>query len=293
MINMLKKALLAICIWNAITGVAIADWTPGDRMKEATKGLLLQSNKTLTKDSNMGLMPNFSVFGGFVSEKQGCGASIPFVKGKKYIIVASGDSYANDVDIKITNKNGELVTKDDDASKVAMVTFEAESSASLDIDVSLYSGSKGAFIAMAIFVDGGYSVPTSNLRKSIDDLILQCEIANEAAEEEDLAVLFHAIPGQWSVVGGVVPSGKSISLNDMVYPKGVYSIVAAGDSVIEDLDIKVTERGKPIAEDNKSDAYPSVYFGVKATSKYKIEMINADSNGPSLVVLAQLEVLRK
>ncbi len=269
------------------------DWVPGERMRAATKTLALRVNKILGTSETYGLNHNFSIFGGFIAEKSQCGATLYFESGKEYMIVAGGDVFAEDVDLEIVDPEGKVLGRDTDASQTAVLQFSPPKSGRYSVSTKLYAGKSGAFVSMAIYVTGGYKVPSKNISTAIDSLMDFATSCNEIAEKNNWDCFFHTPPGYWSLFGGIVKPETTATSSGLDYPPGLYSVIATGDTVIRDLDLRISEAGKTVGEDVDVSKIASVSFERKKSSKLQIDLINADSNGPSLVILAQLALIPK
>jgi hypothetical protein len=139
---------------------------------------------------------------------------------------------------------------------------------------------------MALLRTGGWNVPVSNLDRASNKVIQYCE--NIAAQTR---VKFLEEPGEWAMIGSILEEDEIQTLSDMRFGTGRRIITSGGDTCTRDINLEVFGdwKGYPIlGSDYDSDARPIVECNSSYNMRYGIHIINARSEGATLILTAIL-----
>jgi hypothetical protein len=263
----------------------IAGWQPGRFMFQAVSRVVSAAHE-IEQRSQFGFDKDHAcVLGAFVSAGGHESMTQSFVGGRSYVLVGGGEDNAKDVDIAIIDGQGQVVASDTEDDAMPLVKFVPPSDGSYEMRLGLATAqSDGAFVAMAVMHEGGYSIPAARLSEAFKRATAY---GAKASERLPPGLIFHH-QGDWAFFGTVLEQGQQSSFRGIDVSGTASLVLAAGDTSAENLDLEVTDsEGTSMASDMDADAYPAVQLSPH--SGYAVTVQNKASRGPSLAALLILD----
>jgi hypothetical protein len=196
------------------------------------------------------------------------------------------------IDVDILDMNGNRVDGDDGTAPT--IKFRPAKSATYRLKVALKEtipkGDKprGGFCTLVFLRKGGYDLPVTNIRTSLETVIQASEEVNKLAKD---TVLFQSGNNQWAMYGAVLEQGEAMTITKLKLGKGERMLVAGGDKNAEDVDVYVVdEDGDTLAKDKGRDPFAFVKFTEDEDKFRGLKFKNTKSKrgGPTLVLTAVL-----
>lgn len=257
-------------------------WEPGLYMVQAS-GRILAAARALTNSTAYGYDSDGHCFyAGWCRRQENLNVTRTFQAGQTYVLLSGGDDDARDVDILVTDENGQRVAMDNDDSAAAVVAFQPETTQRYNITVRLHAGrTRASFLALAILEKGGYDVPVQNLEASLGTMLVALAAASNNA---DFDVNFVSQAGAWAVFGAVLQQNRSIDFAGLQLGHGAHVFSGFGDSNCHDVDMGVFLGSTLVQGDVRSTRYALVTMGTEAGQAYTVRLKNSGSRGASLIV---------
>ncbi len=278
--------LLTCIIASISTRAARAD----DGITCMTKAMarVASAVRLVSDKSQFGYQKGLSLLGAYIRQGAECTITLPLQKGEAYAFVGAGDD-----DVKILNivveddATGDVVAKDEDTEKFAMVIFEPNKTGKYRVKLRFLKGSVldgtkvPSFCGLGILRKGGWDVPTSNLV----DAVGRCMAKVQSLAAPGLAHHFLDIPNQWSFFGGVANEGSEMTLNKMTLGAGSHLFCAASDTHANAIKFSLlNDQEDVIKEDAYDDTFKIFAASTVGSKTYGLRLINKDSKSPSMIV---------
>lgn len=226
-----------------------------------------------------GLDEGWSLGGSSLREGEKATYTREFYAGVTYVIAASGDKDARDVDLRILDRDGRVVVDDTSSSKDASVTFRPKNTGRYTIELHLAEASARALCYFIIETPGrGWNVPERDIETALSRLGAASTLTGLAG--------FEPLPARF--FGFVMKRGEKQSMNMSGIRQGDYMAVAVADDEADDLDLKVMQDGRVLKRDIETDAFPVCIFGADSGS-VEMEVSYESGSGPALVLMALYE----
>ncbi|GIV20931.1 MAG: hypothetical protein KatS3mg023_2682 [Armatimonadota bacterium] len=223
-----------------------------------------------------GLDEGWSLGGSSLREGEKATFTREFYAGVTYVIAASGDKDARDVDLRILDRDGRVVTEDSSSSRDASVTFRPKNTGRYSIELHLAEASARALCYFIIETPGrGWNVPERDVETVLTRL-------GTASTLSDLTG-FESLPARF--FGFVMKRGEKQSMNMNGIREGDYMAIAVADDEADDLDLEVRQNGRVLKRDIETDAVPVCIFRAN-TGSVEMEVSYETGSGPALVLMA-------
>jgi len=279
-------ALLSVVAVLFCCSPASAEWAPGKYMSKAV-ARVLGSAKGLSDISDYGFDNDLCILATYLGNGKNAAFNKYLQKGE-YLILGGGDDEIKDLDIVVSDADGDKVAEDtqDDASP--LVRFNVKSAGKFTLKAIAAKADKGGFVCLVIMRKGGYTIPVKNLATALASLIKSCEVVDSKISEK---LYFHEEPNQWALFGSVLDKGEETTITNINMGTGTRVVVAAGDGVSTDIDLFVkTSKDGVVAKDEDADPTPIVSFRANSFTGAKVTYKNVASRGKSLILTAVLHV---
>lgn len=264
-------------------------WEPGVYMTEAVANVMAGA-KAVSDFSEYGYTPNTCFLAAFLKQRGSAAMNVPMERGTAYMILGGGDSDATDVDIDVTDEAGRVVARDNKDDGSPVVLFTPARSGKYAVRLTLWSGARSSFCAMAILQRGGYDVPVRNLSAATANLIAYCESVDSSTSR---TVRFHDSDNQWAIYGTVLRQGEGTDITNIRPANDDLVFVSAGDTVARDIDLfLLDDGGRTIGQDIDADANPLIVHRANGFTSYglRTKVITSSGGGATLVLTAVLEI---
>lgn len=226
-----------------------------------------------------GLDEGWSLGGSSLNEGEKASYTREFYAGVTYVIAASGDKDARDVDIRILDRDGRVVEEDTGSSKDATVTFRPKSTGRYTIELHLAEARARSLCYFIIETPGrGWNVPERDIETALSRL--------SAASTLTAMGGYEPLPARF--FGFVMKRGEKRSMNMSGIRRGDYMAIAVGDDEADDLDLEVKQDGRVLRRDIETDAVPICAFSADSGS-VDMEVSYESGSAPALVLMALYE----
>ena len=283
----MRNRLLACLLAVLISTPALADWTPGKYMKQATTRTLANAVVQERASSTLGLAKGICFLGALLKKNGGsCEFNISLSDSKTYMFVGGGDDDATDVDIKIKDSKGNVVGSDTKTDNEPIVKFRPAESGTYTIVLSNHSDML-AFCALVVLHSGGHVMNVDNMDNTISKIFSLCNALDENTSE---SLSFHDESNQWCFFGYNMDKSSSETVSNMnLGGKKHYLLGSSQDSDIDvDLCLMNSKATDEIKCDKENDATPIVDYTTNAASRYGMKITNSSSSSRSFVLTAIL-----
>lgn len=283
---------LALSLATVLTAAPASakEWVPGKYLDQAMTRVM-ESVRKVTEKTQYGLDDQSSCFiGAYLEEgKQVGAATIPLTGGTEYAFIGGGDDDVKDMDIYLTDADGDIVAKDTENDSNPVVVFTPKEDGKYKVVMKLVSTkAKGSFVAYALLRKGGYDVPTKNLKAAWERLLGMCEKINDKLGW----AAFHDGADELCVIGSIMKPGETLTQGGIDLEDRPYAFVGAADGQAEDIDISVTDGDNEVlAKDQENDAIPLVLYTKGGT--VKVKLTDVKSNGATLAMCAVVKLKSK
>lgn len=227
----------------------------------------------------VGLDEGWSLGGSSLNEGEKASYTREFYAGVTYVIAASGDRDAQDVDMRILDRDGRVIEEDTSSSKDASVTFRPKSTGKYTIELHLAEARTRSLCYFIIETPGrGWNIPERDIETALSRLAGASTITSLAG--------FSGLPDRF--FGFVMKRGEKQSMNMSGIRRGDYMAIAVGDDEADDLDLQVKQGGRVLKRDIEADAVPVCAFSAESGS-LEMEVSYESGSGPALVLMALYE----
>ena len=194
----------------------------GDEFLVEAMTQVLEAANGLEGQSDLGYDVNghTCVLGAFIAPGESVSLVRPFSAGRRYAVLAGGDRDANDIDIRVLDANGHLMTEDADADASPAVSFYPVTEQMCEIQITLYSAVRSSFVFVAILSEGGYHVPPQNQIEAAAQLLTKYQMLSGAGSTSLLNT-----SGNWAVYGSILEGGENVAKLQVVLAAPVHSAV--------------------------------------------------------------------
>jgi hypothetical protein len=208
-----------------------------------------------------------------------------FDADRTYALIGGGDGDAVDVDIYISDEAGNVIAADRDDDASPLVNFKPPATGRYRMTLRLERASQDSFCALVTLRTGGYNVPVANLASAVDKLIGGGAMIHARAGD----ATFHFENNKWSLFGTVLAPKTNVRLRNIRLERRTHVLFGVADGNGKDLDLRLEEPGGEKVAEDKGDGDPLVVLRT-ADVNYQAVLENQDSNGPTLSMLAILDV---
>jgi hypothetical protein len=232
-------------------------WRPGSFMAMALEKLLLTATRVdMTTDFGFDDKGS-TVAAGFLRPEHPQFFSRPFEAGKTYAVIGAGATEAN-IDIVVTDPNGQVIAADTDQDGNPTVTFTAPADGNYKIQLSVINQAED-FGAVVIMQDGGLRIEAEMLQKVFQRLLDSGAFASAKIQERGYpnGLVFHE--NDWAVQGTVLYPGEAIRQRGISLGgrSAVFAAVSHEESFNIDLEVIDANTGETSA-DHEPDSNPIV-----------------------------------
>lgn len=196
-----------------------------------------------------------------------------FSASKTYIIVADGQTGAEDVDIEILDPRRSVIASDMSAKRQARVVFRPAFTASYTIRITLARGTGKPLCYYLVFVEsGGWDISVETLTSvlaKVDGAVIAASDVMGAIPERFYGYILHPSQTNSLWVQGL---------------EGEYVAFAVGSDHAYDIDLTIRRNGQIIQQDIGPDPIPICTFS-NYLGAVEIEARYVSGRGPAVVVV--------
>lgn len=266
---------LVVCVLLLPVSSATAQWWEVEDVVESLDNCIDAADGYMARGV-YGYAPQISMVSAFLVE----GDYYPMVKNleprRNYVVIAAGDSYATDVNLRIWDESGRLIASDTSSNRLAVVEFNAQRGGQLMIETELYLADEElpiANVSCVILQEGGYYVPRSEFDIACQRLTDFGESAFADAERQGRELDFNMEYGQALLFGGLLGSEDGTMLTNLSFGTGTMLAVAVGDSDAEDLDLTLFgDDDRQLTADWLPNATPVIRYETDEDQLYKLRV---------------------
>ncbi len=293
-----RGACLALCV--VLTLLLASPETTRGQGKDSG-GWLTQAFNRVTNNAGIaqklvgyGYADGLSVLGGWID----AGKQLEFdlrslTVGTSYMIIASGDKDAEDIDLEIRDPNGQLVVADNRVAPDAVVEFVPRMKGHYRLRLILFKARKDlpCVCVAAILKKGGWDVPLTNLDHAVSQLITGLAAADEEVQKRIGKRLdLHKAKNQWALYGGVARQGGDITVTNINLGKGIRAFLASGDKNAKDVDLFLLDQNGKTIKSDTSTAPIASFVHEPGAGPHGLRVLNYESTGPAVIMMGIFEV---
>lgn len=280
-VRLLGLSLLVLSIAGVPTSVALAqdetEWVPGKYMIQAV-GEMLDAADTLQTKLGYGYAEGACMVGTLLEPRAEYNMTRQFEKGVQYAIVAGGDEDATDIDVVISDENGNVIISDDSEERLGVVEWTPNTTGTYQIKVKLFEARQQSFCAFTILRKGGYTVPLQTAIDAAGKFFGDCNVIVNQVSGNGTTVGFLSGDGQAGLWGCILPKGESLTMTNVVPGSGTAVMMGRGNDDNVDIDIFVSRGSTEIGNDIADDSYPRYVGEFKAGVAYSVMLKNVDES---------------
>jgi hypothetical protein len=219
-------------------------WNPGYYMAITLTKLLSFANYVM-EDTKYGLDGDAScLFGGYLTSSAPLHFSRTLKGGREYAVFGAGTN-EDDINVVISDSNGNIVAQDvrDDSQPVA--TFTPPADGQYKIQLVLAGPGTETFGGLGIAVADGFRVPPDMMQTVFQNLLNKAiKVSNFFAENGAGGVVFMDSPGDWAMQATILNPKESITQNGIDIPANRAAVfLAVGHDNTYDIDTQVEDKG--------------------------------------------------
>lgn len=281
----LLKTVCVPCLFFSAFHEAHAEWKPGRHMAESM-ATNLALGTSIEQKTDYGFCDT-CYLGAFIQPGDDSFITMHMEAGRGYLFAGAVED-GNDLDIVIEDQSGNKVAKDTRADNIPMVEFTPSRSGRYTIRLKLYEARHAEFCGMVLMRKGGWRLPMKNLGTATGMVLANCQQVSRITPAK-----FMQERGEWAIVGVVLREGEKSTFSKMHLGSGRRVIVTGADSQSRDTDLAAYLEGSSRVEltsDTERDNQPFLQLTASRSNQYAIETSNAESNGPSVVMTALLDI---
>lgn len=267
-------------------------WRPGHHMATALEKAL-QFSSYIEESTEFGFDGDATaIFGGVLSDA-GLSVIRPLRADRQYIVFAAA-SHDVDIDVGVFDADGKNIVVDNANDSQPLVSFTPPADGNYRILVAPGSAGLQAFVGAGILNNkDGFRVPPKILKGLFQSLLDSGSRANTQVGQIEgrSGLIFHAGPGEWSLLGTFLNPGEKITMPGIHLPGSAVIISAAHDQSL-DIDAAMHDGGGRHWEDKEKDAVPIlVVDDPTPNAEHALEVSYAKGTGVtlagSLILIAQ------
>lgn len=239
-----------------------------------------------------GYADGISIMGGWVNERASLDFSFDLLGGVEYKFVAGGDLDASDVDLDILDAGGRVVASDKGLQPEAIVALRPAANGRFTLRMTLFQSNKGVpcVCTAVILKKDGWTVPVKNLDNATDRIINAMIGGDNAAKKFGKRVDLRKAPNQWAFFGGVLRKGTEMSVINLDLGFGDRLFAGAGDNFAKVVHLELNDNaGRLLKRDPMSTPVSVLDFGA-AGGRHGLRIINTDSTGPAVMLMAVFDI---
>ena len=263
-----------------------AHWRPGQEMLQAVGRVMIGARKA-HDDAGYGYMSGTCFLATYLKPGQESAMAFTLEEGESYVFLGGGDDDAKDVDIVVTDADGDAVAKDTDRDATPVTSFQPRRTGKYVVHLKLFDARVGCFCAVALLKKGGYNVPVQHLADATDNLLKWCEqIVKKVGGAK-----FSSGRGGWSIYGAVLKPGEDSTITKLDPGRASIIYCSAGDTDALDVDLYLLDDDQDVLKkDTDADPTPYVRYETRADRNYGLstKCVKTDGGSPALILTAAL-----
>ncbi len=284
---MLKRFLFPLFL--LVFGLPAFAQTDAEYLKQALLNLYAKTELTaITYDYQY--RDGLSSVAGFLKEGNSISFNIYLNDGQDYVVIGGGDKDVNDIDIIVTDEDGNVIDKDDQSDNNPVVAFTAPHSGVYTFKLKLYDcDASGSFCGMAFMQkSGGIKPVTDKFDQALDKMVKAVNYV-----DDKIGTKFLDREGEICFYGFTFASDESSSTVNGIdlNPEENYLFMAMGDDEINDIDLVLLDNdGSKIDEDTEDDPTPIIkYEAPSSPEPLSLKVKNISSPDNSVIFAVALE----
>ncbi len=230
-----------------------------------------------------------SSIGGFIKEGNYITFNLYLSSSGEYLFVGGGDDDVKDLDIYVYDKDGNIVSKDNEDDANPMVNFSPSSSGVYEIKLKLIScDANGSFCAMNFMLKNGVKPATDKFDQGINKMV---KVVNYIDDQKGTKFLDRE--GEICYYGFTFSSDDKESQINGIDLQGDqdYFMLAVGDDGVYNIDLVLMDSdGNKLDSDTDDDATPIVTHNSSSLKEnLSLKVKDIDSKTKSYIITVVLE----
>ncbi len=187
-----------------------------------------------------------------------------------YVLVGSGATQRNDIDLSLRDSTGTIVATDYEKDGTPVIEFQPATSGSYTLQVHLVAGvNPSDFVAVSLLRKGGRVLPENEyVQISSTFFAAAAEIQSAYA-----GTSWQSRTGQWCLFGYSLAEGEGATLRRLQPGPGPSFFAAGGGDNLKNIDLYLAnEAHRIVAKDNGPDAFPLVTYNCPAGAYFDLRI---------------------
>ncbi len=271
---------------------AHAQWAEDQYVEQSLTGCFDLAD-WFVENGDHGYAPGVSLVGSFMNPGERFSFELQLTDSTRYVIIAAGDEDANDVDLRIMDNKGRVITEDTSTDPDAIIEFRSGRGGTHTVEVELYSADNDSFVSFVVLSEHGGYVPLSDLDLAATRMLDIWRVGSDLADEERGVLNFNRNENQPCLYGALLDGQELVAVTGLNFGQGEMLAVASGDSDATDIDLVLyDENTRELEADRNYDRDAVVSHRTSSRRSYEVEMINAADEGtiPAFCIVGLLQI---
>jgi hypothetical protein len=246
-----------------------------------------------TKNLGYGLNEGTSILGAWVKNNGRVDMELPLNAGQQYAFLATGDLDAEDVDLFILDKNGNVLAQDVRPNREAAVEFKPAVSGRYTLRLHLFKSRNNlpCVCVATVLRKGGWIAPAQNLAKAAVKLVNELSTADRELQQRlNMRVDLLSQPNQWCLYGGVLRERQTLRVWNLQLGSGLRGFLGVADDFAQALFLSLNaSKGGAVKQSVGQTAAPSFAYQA-GPGLHELQLTNDRATGPAVVLMAVFSV---
>jgi hypothetical protein len=234
-------------------------------MAEVTEALMVMSQSLETAQTQgFGLLRSndFGLYGKFIAPQRQDEVSCWFEKGQEIRVIATGNSAALDVDLRIYEPGGSMLGSDTRDAADASLRFTVPAAGQYRLNLELCQASQDrAFCTLAVLEQNGYVVTEEDLCRLLAKHALGNTLLAARTEAELGSWRFADATSSWPLLGCALDTNSQAKRWSKI-DRGSYLVSVFADPNAQDVDVVVCDQGGKRIDEEGPEAHAVIEFEV-------------------------------